>query len=232
MPVFRLNRQIAFPDPRLAEPNGLIAIEGDLRPKRLLAAYAAGIFPWYSEGQPILWFSPDPRMIFEPDKFTVSKSLARVLRSGKFEVRADTRFEDVIQACALAPRHGQEGTWITAAMIEAYRELHRRGYAHSFETYEDGQLVGGLYGLSLGKAFFGESMYHESRDASKVAFAALNRFCARQGFAFIDAQLPNPHLTSLGGIAIPRSDFLRRLQTALEPETLAGPWTSILSEGA
>lgn len=228
MPVFRLRKEPVFPDPALAEEDGLLAVGGDLRPDRLVAAYSSGIFPWYSQGEPILWFSPDPRMILYPERFKLAESLARTIRSGKYETRADTAFESVIRACAAKPRPGQRGTWITPAMRRAYIDLHSLGLAHSLETYENGRLVGGLYGVSLGKAFFGESMFFEARDASKVALAALVDFARRQGFAFIDAQQPTKHLESLGAQPIPRARFLRELAEARTAETLSGPWTTLL----
>jgi leucyl/phenylalanyl-tRNA--protein transferase len=207
----------------------LLAIGGDLSPERLLAAYRAGVFPWYSEGQPILWFSPDPRMLLYPNRFKCSKSLERVLNSGRYTVRIDTNFERVISACAHTPRPGQEGTWITDDMIQAYIQLNRLGIAHSFECYRDGELVGGLYGLSLGAAFFGESMYHHSPDASKVAFAGLVTFAKRNSFHFIDAQTPTDHLRRLGAESIARQDFLSQLDKALESDSLIGDWSTYAS---
>ena len=225
MPIFRLPSEVVFPDPRLAEEEGLLAVGGDLSPERLLTAYQHGIFPWYSVGEPILWFSPDPRMVLDLDKFRVSKSLSRLLASNKFELRRDTRFADVIENCSSKPRPGQKGTWITPEMKKAYRTLHELGFAHSFETYQDGKLVGGLYGVSIGQAFFGESMYYHVRDASKFAFAHLVAFARRYAFQFIDAQQPTPHLASLGAEEMPRSAFLERLSSAVAKDTLRGPWT-------
>jgi len=229
MPVFRLPSEIAFPRPELAERSGLVAVGGDLSQERLLAAYRSGIFPWYSEGEPILWFSPDPRFVLYPGELRLSKSLRRALNSGKYEIRADTRLRAVIEACADAPRPGQKGTWITRDMIEAYVRLGESGYAHSFEAYRAGELAGGLYGLSLGKAFFGESMFHWRPDASKVALAALCAFCERRGFAFVDAQAPTPHLAKMGARAIPRAQFLQELGRALRGETQRGLWTTLAS---
>lgn len=230
MPIYRLDQELAFPDPVLAEEDGLIAIGGDLKPERLVNAYATGIFPWYSEGQPILWFSPDPRMVLFPEKLKVSKSLARVINAEKYEQRVDTCFEEVIRHCSKIERPGQEGTWITEDMVQAYIELHRIGLAHSFETFCEGQLVGGLYGVSLGKTFFGESMYHHSRDASKTAFAHLVRFAQSNDFHFIDAQIPSDHLRRLGAEEISRNTFLKKLKNALEFPTLQMAWSSIRRE--
>ncbi|MEM9157937.1 MAG: leucyl/phenylalanyl-tRNA--protein transferase [Verrucomicrobiota bacterium] len=225
MPFYRLPDEMIFPDPQLAEEDGLIAIGGDLSVDRLITAYSTGIFPWYSEGQPILWFCPDPRMVLYAGKFNYRKSLQRVVASGKFEVRIDTNFRAVIEACAATPRPDQDGTWITEDMKDAYERLHHLGLAHSFETYQDNQLVGGLYGISLGKAFFGESMFHHQQDASKVAFQKLVEYTSAQNFHFIDAQTPTPHLASLGAEEIPRVQFLKDLHHALAHPTHKGPWT-------
>jgi leucyl/phenylalanyl-tRNA--protein transferase len=196
-----------FPNPEEAEPDGLVAIGGDLEPLRLVNAYASGIFPWYGEGEPLLWWSLDPRMVLFPDEFRYSKSLRRVVRSGKFEVRLDARFEEVMRSCAQVDRtaQGQDSTWITEAMVEAYVRLHELGFAHSFETYCADELVGGLYGVSLGPFFFGESMFHTMTDASKVAMARLVEFCREHHFRLIDAQQQTAHLASLGARPIPRS---------------------------
>ena len=202
-----------FPDPCDAEGQetlypGLLAIGGDLSPERLIEAYSRGIFPWYNEGEPILWWSLDPRMVLLPGEFRYSKSLRRVVESGRFEMRVDTCFEQVMRSCAAVQREGQDGTWITEAMIEAYCELHRMGVAHSFETFCDGELVGGLYGVSLGRFFCGESMFHKVRDASKVAFVKLVEYSLMHGFRFIDAQQPTGHLASLGAKEMDRKEFL------------------------
>ena len=221
-----LSKRIEFPNPELADEDGLLAIGGDLSPERLITAYQNGIFPWYSEGQPILWFSPDPRMILYPKNFKRSKSLGRILRSDRFELSIDTDFEAVIRACAGTPRAGQDGTWIIEDMIQAYLELNRLGIAHSFETYRDGDLVGGLYGLSLGAAFFGESMFHHYPDASKFAFANLVSFAQKNDFHFIDAQTPTDHLQSLGAEELNREHFLQRLEQALKANSFIGSWTN------
>ncbi len=225
MPIFQLRDDPIFPDPELAEEEGIIAIGGDLSPERLIAAYSCGIFPWYSEGDPILWFSPNPRMVLYPQNFKRSDTLARLVRSEKYELRIDTAFSSVIASCAKIPRPGQDGTWITGDMQEAYIRLHELGLAHSFETYLDGKLVGGLYGVSLGNAFFGESMFHHERDASKFAFNALVEFASKHHFDFIDAQQPTKHLTSLGAQEVPRTTFLRELASTQHNDTLQGHWS-------
>lgn len=208
-----LSEEHVFPplDTALVEPNGLLAAGGDLNPQRLLAAYRHGIFPWYSAGEPVLWWSPDPRMVLFPDELKISRSLARTLRNANYEVRMDTAFGDVIHACAGKPREGQLGTWITEAMQKAYRALHRLGYAHSVETWIDGRLAGGLYGIALGQAFYGESMFSNVRDASKIALAHLCAHLKRRGFGIIDCQMETAHLASLGARPIPRREFAARL---------------------
>ncbi len=213
-----------FPDPNEAEPEGIIAIGGDLKPDRLLNAYAAGIFPWYNPGEPILWWSLDPRMVLFLDDFRYSKSLHRVVKSGRFEVRIDTAFRQVMQKCATTQREGQDGTWISPEMLEAYCRLHELGFAHSFETYHEGALVGGLYGVSLGQFFFGESMFHTMTDASKVAFVKLVEFCRGNHFRLIDAQQETSHLASLGAKPIPRTEFLNILGTLDIYKTIRGKW--------
>lgn len=218
-----------FPNPEEAEPDGLVAIGGDLEPLRLVNAYASGIFPWYGEGEPLLWWSLDPRMVLFPDEFRYSKSLRRVVRSGKFEVRLDTRFEEVMRSCAQVDRtaQGQDSTWITEAMVEAYVRLHELGFAHSFETYCADELVGGLYGVSLGPFFFGESMFHTVTDASKVAMARLVEFCREHHFRLIDAQQQTAHLASLGARPIPRSQYLDLLSSITPENTLRGNWSHL-----
>jgi leucyl/phenylalanyl-tRNA--protein transferase len=195
----------------LEQPNGLLAAGGDLSPERLLNAYRHGIFPWFNEDDPILWWSPDPRMVLFPAEFKVSNSLRKTLHKDHFEVRTDTAFERVMRACA-APREGQSGTWILEEMIAAYCELHRRGYAHSVETWMNGELVGGLYGMAIGSMFYGESMFSHRTDASKIAIAHLARQLERHGFGMIDCQMNTPHLASLGAREIPRDEFILRLQ--------------------
>ncbi|MDX1454884.1 MAG: leucyl/phenylalanyl-tRNA--protein transferase [Gammaproteobacteria bacterium] len=202
-----------FPPPELAmtEPDGLLAAGGDLSPARLLAAYQRGIFPWFSEGQPILWWSPDPRAVILPAELRVSRSLRKKLRQRPFAFTVDSAFPAVIQACAEAPRPGQDGTWITPDMQAAYIELHRQGHAHSIEVWQEDSLVGGLYGLAIGKTFCGESMFSQATDASKAAFLLLVRELQARDFTLIDCQLDNPHLASLGCQLLPRAQFLARL---------------------
>jgi len=222
--IYRLSPRPVFPDPRKAEPDGLLAVGGDLAPDRLLAAYRAGIFPWYGEDSPILWWSPPERAILLPGDPRFSRRTLRALRQLDFQVRRDTCFEQVISLCSHTPREGQDGTWITSAMARAYLALHREGYAHSFETFRDGRLVGGLYGLSLGAAFFGESMFTLESYASRAAFAELCRTAWGWGFHFIDGQLPNPNLEGLGARVVSREDFLGRLALAMKQPTRRGPW--------
>ncbi len=214
-----------FPDPERAGEEGLVAVGGDLHPQRILQAYTQGIFPWYSEDQPILWFSPGTRMVLYPENFKRSHTLARLVQTDQFQLRVDHNFEAVIQACARVNRPGQTGTWITPDMIRAYIELHEMGFAHSFETYEGEQLVGGLYGLSLGNAFFGESMFHTANNASKFAFHHLVAFSQTHAFEFIDAQTPTRHLESLGAENLPRRRFLAELDSVLKADSLVGKWT-------
>ena len=225
VPIFRLGRALDFPDPADAEPDGLLAVGGDLRPERLVAAYARGVFPWYDERSPILWWSPDPRLVLEPRELHVSRSLARTIRRGTYRVAADTAFEQVIRRCAAKGRPGQRGTWITPEMIAAYCELHRLGFAHSFEAWEGRRLAGGLYGVSLGAAFFGESMFADARDASKVAFVRAVEWLAARGVSLVDCQVRTEHLVSLGAREIPRARFLARVAAALEAPTLRGRWS-------
>jgi len=214
-----------FPDASLAlaEPDGLLAAGGDLSPERLLNAYRNGIFPWYSDGQPILWWSPNPRTVLYPEQPKVSRSLRKVLRQERFELSYDRAFERVIAACA-APRSEKAGTWITDAMMHAYTKLHRLGHAHSIECWLDGELVGGLYGVSIGRVFFGESMFSRARDASKVAFVQLARQLADWQFGLIDCQVYSSHLASLGARSIPRKLFLEQLDKLCELDPAPGAW--------
>lgn len=206
-----------------AEPNGLLAAGADLSVARLVEAYGSGIFPWFNDGQPILWWSPDPRMVLFPAELRVSRSLAKTLRNARFEVRADTAFREVVLNCG-APRRDHDGTWITAPMVDAYCALHRSGIAHSVETWLDGELVGGLYGVALGRAFFGESMFMRATDASKVALVTLVRQLERWGFGLVDCQMNTAHLASLGAREIPRADFTRRLRELIHCEPVPAPW--------
>ncbi|MCO4769498.1 MAG: leucyl/phenylalanyl-tRNA--protein transferase [Deltaproteobacteria bacterium] len=224
MPIYALPDEFLFPDPREADDSGLIAVGGDLHPERVLRGYAAGIFPWYSEGQPILWHSPDPRFILEIGDLKVSRSLKQRLRKRPFVLRMDTAFEQVIDACARSPRPGQDGTWITSAMRDAYVRLHEEGFAHSVEAWEGDILVGGLYGVSLGSVFFGESMFAQRPDASKVAFACFVRELRRWGFNLLDSQVYTDHLARFGAKEVPRSAYLRQLRKSLRAPTRRGVW--------
>ena len=206
----------------LGEPNGLLAAGGELSTPRLLAAYRSGIFPWYSDGQPVLWWSPDPRMVVVPKQFIPRRSLAKVLRNKHYEIRCDSAFKAVIQACAGAPRDGQNGTWITDEMIRAYLRLHFAGHAHSVETWINGELVGGLYGLAIGRMFYGESMFSHAGDASKIAFAHLCSFLAEQECGMIDCQMNTEHLASLGGFEIPRAQFIEHLARLTQAPAMTG----------
>jgi leucyl/phenylalanyl-tRNA--protein transferase len=216
---------LRFPPAELASPEGLLAVGGDLRAERLLEAYRHGIFPWYNPGQPILWWSPDPRAVLFPAKLRVSRSLGKTLRRKRFEVTLDSAFRDVMLHCA-EPRDDRpgHGTWITPEMIEAYCVLHQRGLAHSVESWLDGKLVGGLYGVALGSVFFGESMFSRETDASKVAFVQLVRQLELWSFALVDCQLPSAHLSSLGAEEIRRREFLERLEPALQQPGRPGHW--------
>ena len=224
MPIFRLVDDMVFPPPDYADPSGLIAVGGDLSHERLLEAYRVGIFPWYSDDQPILWWSPDPRFVLELNDFKPSRSLRRSLRRNIFQVTFDRYFEEVITACAAVPREGQSGTWITPEMRDAYIDLHGLGYAHSVETWYANKLVGGLYGVSLGKAFFGESMFHYKTDASKVALAILVEKLKSWGFHFIDSQMTTDHMQRLGAKEMSRRIFLKKLQSAMRHSTKRGKW--------
>jgi leucyl/phenylalanyl-tRNA--protein transferase len=207
----------------MREPNGLLAAGGDLMPERMLEAYRNGIFPWFSEGDPILWWSPDPRMVLFPDEFKVSHSLKKTLRRKQYELRTDSSFEQVMRACAL-PREGQNGTWIQEDIIAAYVRLHHMGLAHSVETWMDGELCGGLYGVSLGRMFYGESMFSHKTDASKIALAHLAAQLNRWQFGMIDCQMNTSHLASLGAREIPRTQFITQLQDLIHYPNIASPW--------
>lgn len=222
--------QMPFPSPNRAEtdPDGLVAVGGDLTPTRLINAYRCGIFPWYSAGQPLLWWSPDPRMVLFPSKLHVSRSLRKVLRKGYFRVTFDRAFDAVIQGCA-QPRRDQGGSWLTPEMIQAYGRLHRLGVAHSVECWQGETLVGGLYGVQLGRIFFGESMFHRVTDASKVAFVELTRTLEARGCPLIDCQVHSDHLASLGAELVPRPRFLEILEEHVEapfsfPEAPCSDW--------
>lgn len=224
MPIYRLVDELVFPPPEYADPSGLLAVGGDLSSERLLEAYRVGIFPWYSADQPILWWSPDPRLVLELGEFKVSRSLRKTLNKKIFQVTFDRAFEEVIRACASVQRLGQSGTWITPEMQEAYINLHGLGFAHSVESWFEKELAGGLYGVSLGKAFFGESMFHRKTDASKVALATLIEKLKSWNFHFIDSQMTTEHMTRLGAKEVPRRIFLKRLNSALRHPTKRGKW--------
>lgn len=221
-----LTDERVFPplDAALGDPNGLLAAGGDLSPERIIAAYRRGIFPWFSTGEPILWWSPDPRMVLFPKELQISRSLAKTLRNLRYEVRLDSAFRSVIAACADLPRDGQAGTWITREMQAAYSQLHAMGYCHSVEVWIDGDLAGGLYGMAIGSAFYGESMFSLRRDASKIALAHLCSHLRQRGFGIIDCQMETRHLASLGARPIPRHDFVARLGALCPVGDPPGKW--------
>lgn len=218
MPLFRLGSEFVFPPPRLAEADGLLAVGGDLSPQRLLLAYSQGIFPWYNEGEPILWWSPMSRCVLLPGDFHLSRSLRKLLRRGRYCVTIDRSFAAVIRACATCGGRKEEGTWIDAQMVAAYEALFALGHCHSLEVWDGTEIVGGLYGVSLGRCFFGESMFHLQTDASKVALHALAQTLFAAGYTMIDMQLPTPHLLSLGGRLLDRDSFESVLREAVFSE--------------
>lgn len=225
MPIYNLHpTYLGFPNPSEAE-DGLLAIGGDLSAERLLQAYSKGIFPWYSNNEPIMWWSPNPRCVLPLDKLKVSKSMKKVLKDNLFKVTFDTSFQQVIDNCKQVPRKEQEGTWITEEMLAAYTQLHQLGYAHSVEVWRDKKLVGGLYGVSLGKAFFGESMFSKQSNASKIALIKLRDKLKSWNFDFIDCQVYNDHLGSMGAEEIKREDFLLNLERSLRSESQIGLWS-------
>lgn len=223
MPVFRLTDKLVFPDPELAE-DGLLAIGGDLGLPRLLAAYGCGVFPWFGEDDPLLWWSPPERALLHPGHLHLSARTRRSLRSRPFEIRLDTAFEAVIGHCSRVPRPGQDGTWITPAMQAAYVELHRAGHAHSIEAWRDGELQGGLYGVALGGAFFGESMFSLAPEASRAALVALDERLVAWGYRMLDGQMPHEGLLGYGFQSVPRSLFLAELAEALRQPGHPGSW--------
>lgn len=227
MAYYFLNEELIFPPVHYADAHGILAIGGDLSPKRLLLAYQSGIFPWFSEGEPIIWWSPDPRFVLYPARLKVSKSMRQVLRREIFEVSVDQDFRAVVENCRHIKRMGQEGTWITDEMLEAYCNLHALGFAHSVEVWQEGNLVGGLYGVSLGRCFFGESMFAKVSNASKTGFIKLSQRLEELGFFLIDCQVYTPHLESLGAESIPRTQFMEELGQAFEQETYIGSWKNI-----
>jgi len=219
--ITQIRYELVFPDPRSATPEGVVAFGGDLSPSRLMLAYRSGIFPWYSKHDPILWWSPDPRLILNLDDFKLRRSLKKKLKH--FEFRFDAAFNEVIKECATIHRSGQNGSWILSEVVEAYCALHDMGHAHSVEAYQDGKLVGGLYGVVVGKVFCGESMFARVSDASKAAFAVLIAHLKAWGFEFIDAQVPTEHLKSLGAVEVSREYFLKRLE-ACRDENVTVSW--------
>jgi leucyl/phenylalanyl-tRNA---protein transferase len=227
MPVYRLPDEILFPPVERAVKSGLLAVGGDLSPGRLLAAYREGVFPWYSDGEPILWWSPDPRFVLFPGELRVSRSMRQFLKKQTLRITFDRAFGEVVAACQ-KPRPGQEGTWITAEMQEAYGTLHELGYAHSVEAWCEGTLAGGLYGVSLGRCFFGESMFALRANASKATLITLIRCLQGRGFDLIDCQVETSHLGSLGARPIPRREFCTLLRASLRRETLRGNWGALL----
>ena len=225
MTVYLLPLEPYFPPPEEAEPDGLIAVGGDLSVPRLIEAYASGIFPWFNDDEDFYWYSPDPRLLMYPDGYHIPDSLRRIVKKQVFEVLVDTNFDQVIRLCSDRDRPGQDGTWISSAFVDGYTELHRQGFAHSVETYYKGNLVGGLYGVSLGAAFFGESMFYTMNNASKVAFHALVELARQKEFRFIDCQVETSHLLKLGARLVARKDYLEMLSLALQKPTDAGVWT-------
>jgi leucyl/phenylalanyl-tRNA--protein transferase len=224
VPIFQLDAELRFPRPALADPSGIIAVGGDLRAERLLLAYSIGIFPWPCEGYPLLWHSPNPRFVLERSKLHVPRSLEKLMRKRPFRVTLDAAFPAVIAACAHEPRPGHDGTWITDEMVAAYGELHDLGFAHSVEAWQNEQLVGGLYGVSLGAAFFGESMFAPAPNASKVCFVTLLQQLGRWGIDLIDSQVHTAHMARFGAVAWSRKRYLRALRQALEQPTRRGRW--------
>lgn len=224
MPIFRLTDDLIFPSPDLAEGTGLLAVGGDLSQKRLLLAYSLGIFPWYSHDSPILWWSPDPRLVLFPGELKISRSLRQTIKKGKFTTTMDRAFDTVIRNCARVKRGKEKETWITTEMIHAYTTLHRSGYAHSVEVWSEDRLAGGLYGIALGSAFFGESMYSEQSDASKVAFVSLVNQLREWKFTLIDCQVTTRHLRSFGAREITRNEFMKALKESLLVPTKKGTW--------
>jgi len=227
VPVFRLNDRLVFPPPEGADPSGLVAIGGDLRPERVMLGYSLGIFPWpHAEHEPMLWFSPDPRFVLPLDVVNIQRSLRKSIKKEPFVVRFDTRFRDVIRRCSATKRPGQQGTWITAELTSAYVQLHELGFAHSIEAYQNDVLVGGLYGVALGRAFFGESMFADADDASKIAFATLLGHLDAWGFGFVDCQVYTEHLARFGAEEWPRDDYLALLREAIAHPTKRGAWNA------
>ncbi|MFT6818567.1 MAG: leucyl/phenylalanyl-tRNA--protein transferase [Myxococcota bacterium] len=224
MPVFRLPNEHVFPPPHMADPSGIIAVGGDLHPDRVLLAYTSGIFPWYSDGQPLLWWSPDPRMVLRPAELKVQRSLKKRITRGDYRITFDTAFSDVLDECAETPRPDQDGTWLTKPLRAAFVDLHRRGIAHSVEAWHENTLVGGLYGLAIGGVFCGESMFARRSDASKVAFVHLVRQLQRWNFSLVDCQVHTPHLERFGAYETPRDVFLDEFHRLAAMPGRPGPW--------
>lgn len=224
MPLFRLSRKLDFPPAWLARSDGLLCIGGDLSYKRLLLAYENGIFPWFSHDEPILWWSPDPRLVLFPEHIHIAKSLKKKIKKATYQITIDNAFDQVIISCAAPRSTGQDGTWLVEEMIDAYIDLHRRGYAHSIETWKNGKLVGGLYGVSLGKSFFGESMFSLEPDTSKLALVALAVFLRYHNFDLIDCQVTTSHLLSMGATEISRNKFLDIIQHSVKEKETGGLW--------
>lgn len=226
MPVFLLSEKIAFPPPHLTRKDGLLAVGGDLSQKRLLLAYRMGIFPWFSDGEPIMWWCPDPRLVLYPDELRIPKSLRKVLKKNLFQVTIDTAFKEVITECARVRLEAGEGTWIVEEMKAAYCQLHESGFAHSVEAWHNRDLAGGLYGVSMGKCFFGESMFTRVNDASKVALVFLSEYLKSLSFDMIDCQMTTGHMIRFGARKIPRDLFLEQLKQSLNVPDLKGKWAS------
>ncbi len=224
MTVYRLDSSLGFPPPEHADASGLLAVGGDLEPERLLLAYSLGIFPWYQEGQPILWHAPDPRMVLVPSELRVSRSLEKAIRRAPFDLKLDTGFERVVTACSQVERPDEPGTWITDDMLRAYCRLHSLGFAHSAEAWDGEELVGGLYGVSLGGCFFGESMFARRSNASKLAFVALVAQLEVWGFDLVDCQVYTEHLARFGARHCSRDEFGKTLASSLDRETRRGAW--------
>ena len=229
MPVFRLDDRLVFPPVHLAE-DGLLALGGDLRPERLLLGYTQGIFPWYAENLPILWHSPDPRMVMTTRDLTIQRSLRKAIKRQPYQLKMDTAFREVLHGCAQVPRPGQTGTWLIPEMVDAYSKLFELGFAHSVEAWRGDELVGGLYGVSLGGAFFGESMFAKAPDASKIAFVACVRQLDAWGIHLIDCQVHTDHLERFGAYEVPRTDYLAMLARALDEPTKRGRWAFELDQ--
>ncbi|SKA80299.1 leucyl/phenylalanyl-tRNA--protein transferase [Paucidesulfovibrio gracilis DSM 16080] len=228
--IYRLSEMPFFPHPQEADPDGLLAVGGDLSSQRLLNAYSCGIFPWYAPDSPILWWSTDPRLVLFPSELHVPRSLRRVINSGRFHITVDTAFPEVLRRCAETPRPDQDGSWIVPEMKDAYTRLHELGYAHSVEAWRDGRLVGGLYGVALGRVFFGESMFYAEPDASKVAFVQLVRSLERREYTMVDCQQTTAHLLRFGAREVRRSEFLQRLALAQQYATEEGNWSELFHE--